>query len=280
MQRPVLEALTESHLNPSAWFKKYELFVELYIYPSTEKNEVDEVLDGLRAKYLPFYLGGRVLATYDQLGEQEKANYKVVRGKLLAAYRMNGATAYQRFTSLMFTKGSVDMHVAELKGLLELIPGMSAMATKDRDGLVLEQLLRGLPPSLARELRLICVDPATGEVALERVLERARLLPELVNGDVSETNTKLALVGATPRKEPETGWRSREAGGRGRDGGRCRGCGRAGHFQRDCTDECFTCGEKGHHSKDCPKRPNRVGGSQRQGGGDLLQGPSQQSKLH
>jgi hypothetical protein len=277
MQRPVLEVLTENNLNPTAWFKRYELFVELYVYHAVGKeDEPDEVLDGLRAKYLPFYLGGRVLATYDQLVEQDKANYKVVRAKLLAAYRMNGATAYQRFTSLMFTRGSVDMHVAELKGLLELIPGMSAMTPKDRDGLVLEQLLRGLSASLARELRLICVDPGTGEVSLEKVLERARLLPELAEGEISQ-----AVVGAIPRKDQETGWKPRESGGRPPKGGdRCRGCGRSGHFQRDCPDECYTCGERGHHSKFCPKRPNGKGGSQRQGDGDLLPGLSPPSKSH
>ncbi len=71
---------------------------------------------------------------------------------------------------------------------------------------------RGLSASLAREVRLICVDPGTGEVSLEKVLERAMLLPELVEGEMSQERTKSGVVGAIPLKDQETSLKPRERG--------------------------------------------------------------------
>ena len=272
MQRPIIDVLSEGNVNPAAWFRRYELYVELYVHRGDEKvEELPKVLSSLNAKYLPFYLSGRVLATYEQLSDADKLSYEVVKGKLLTAYRMNGATAYGRFTSSSFGGGSVDMHIAELRGLLDLIPGMSAMTPQDRDGLVLEQFLRGLPPSISRELRLVCVDPTTGQVALEKVLERARLLPELAQGfaDNPREMGVPPVIGAVPKKKL---------------GPRCFGCGKVGHIRRDCQEVCFKCNEKGHRAKDCSQEgkaehPNAPGGLTKGTAGPLQQG-SPYSKSH
>ena len=56
-------------------------------------------LEEIKGKYLQFYMGGRVPATYEQLTDDQKRDYATVKAKLLAAYKMNGATAYSKFTS-------------------------------------------------------------------------------------------------------------------------------------------------------------------------------------
>ena len=244
MQRPVIDLLTEGHADPQSWFRRYELYMELYVYKPESKPEgfSDDVLESLKAKHLPFYLGGKVQATYEQLPVEMQEDFGAVKSKILTAYRMSGATAYSKFVSAKYSGGSVDMFVAELGRLLAMVPGMRSLGAVEKDGLILEQLLRGMPEGLARELRLICVDPSTGEVPLERVLERARLLPE---GEVSDIGwyrqPAPMVVGAVPR----------------RSNGNvvCYKCGKEGHVRTACPqteDLCFKCGKPGHRRKDCP----------------------------
>jgi hypothetical protein len=255
MQRPIIDVLTEGHLDPGAWFRRYELYIELYVYRTpidkanegsddSGKGDMDESLDRLRGKYLPFFLGGRVLVTYEQLTLGERNHYALAKSRLLAAYMMSPSMAYAKFTSSKFTGGSVDMFAAELRRLLELVPGMQSLAPAAKDGLIVEQLLRGLPAALSRELRLVCVDTLTGAVTLSSVLERSRLLPELEESQREQGSERSrAIICAAPRTPRKQ---------------RCFRCGEEGHIRSDCksqSDLCFKCGKPGHRQRDCPNGP-------------------------
>ena len=261
MQRPVVDLLTEKNVDPQSWFRRYELYIELFVHkpdgkreedsPGILATEADEArLEATKARYLAFYLGGKVLATYEQLPMVVQGDFEQSKAKLLAAYRMSSATAYAKFVSMMYTEGSVDMFVAELRRMLGLVPGMQHLSSKDKDGLILEQLFRGLSGSLARELRLVCMDTETGEVHLDKVLERARLLPELQTADESDIVVRAPkLVGAVPLRGGPT-----EARGRARPM-RCFKCGKEGHLRKDCKVKdivCFGCGKPGHIKTSCP----------------------------
>lgn len=265
--KPSIDLLTENCENPDGWFKKYELFIELFGIaglniksPGTVSPVDDEESargsEGLprpvdiRAKLLPFYLGGRVFVTYDQFSAVEKCDYGTAKKLILLSYGLSGPKAYSTFTGLTYKGGSIDMFVAELRRVLDLVPGMRALAHPDKDGLILEQLLRGLPQTLASQLRLVCADPLTGSVSLTTVLAKLRVLPghDLTPPPsvVTGSGSGQAIVAAVRGK-----------------GKRCFRCGAEGHLRPECTfatDVCFECKKPGHAAKECPARaPNGKG---------------------
>ena len=168
------------------------------------------------------------------------------KARIMTAVRMNGAIAYARFTSMMFTQGSIDMHVEELQALLDAIPGTVVMAVKDRDWLVLEQV----SSCFSRVTTDLC-RPANRRNEPRQGLREGEATPGVdkpLSRDVDATFYSGDTGGHAKKNE---GWAPVPY------------CGKVGHFRRECPDECFSCGEKGHHSKSCPKRdPNAQGGSQ------------------
>ena len=237
--------------------------------------------DEMKALKVPTLLEGEALASWLELTEEEQADFKTLKKKLIAKMAPLPFTALEEFHARNLRPGEpLPLFTQDLKRLLQsAMPGLDENAGEQ---MLIHQFLTGLPTDISRQLR------ATGEAKkLTKVVERARLLMTIDNQSLSqsvaactsklETETKdevsqlqhqveaLTQQVAALATQKSTNLRSRPGLMR------CFNCNGLGHLQRNCPSPptqgrfsrsgrvCFKCGQHGHTQKECRHQGNGAG---------------------
>ena len=184
---------------------------------------------------IPLRLTGGAFSVYQQLGEEDKTDFKKVKAALLRAFAVDRFQAYDEYIGRKLRQGeSVDVYLADLRRLASLFGGVSDTALGCG-------FVAGLPETVRHALR---AGSRMETLELTELVERARAV--MVDSCVAAAVTAPAAAGARrrPRPGPVT----------------CYRCGAAGHIFRDCpTVICFRCQQPGHIAAHC--RPEAGNGS-------------------
>ena len=231
------------------WFQRFEI--------CCKANSWD---DAKKALKLPTLLEGEGLAVWLELSEEDQADYKVTKGKMVAKMAPMGFVSLDDFHKRSLHPGeALSVYLHALKKLLS--QAMPNLEEGVRNQLLLHQLLSGLPASVSRQLR------ATGETTdLDKVMERARLLMTMEEqkhtAAVAEKETEVQhlrdQVTALTEQVAALSVQKRII--------RCYECNQEGHTLRDCPNRrhfrgdrcrCFNCGRPGHFERECRFPPQR-----------------------
>lgn len=240
----------------SEWFQRFEI--------CCKANNWD---DAKKALKLPTLLEGEGLAVWLELSEEEQADYKATKEKMVAKMAPMGFISLDDFHKRCLHPGeALPVYLHTLKKLLsQAMPDLDGEA---RNQLLLHQLLSGLPASVSKQLR------ATGETTkLDKVMERARLLLAMedqehaaaVAGREAEVQQLRDQVTALTEQVAALSVQKKNI--------QCYECNQEGHTLRDCPNRrhfrgehrrCFNCGRPGHLQREC-RFPPQKGYSPRQG---------------
>jgi len=216
-------------MDAARWFGRYELFVD--ISEGKPESEIDRSKQYL--SFLPLFLGGDALLCFEEMRDEDRSNYALVKTELCEYYSMDDTTAYSKFCESKFEPGtSVDAFIAQLRkyaGILEL-------GKYSCDKLILAQFMKAIPSEAASEIRGRC-GRDNEELQLASVLKVARHLPSL------NTSAPIAVVNERPEIRDKSEKRIPF-------GGRHRGQQR-GDRERKSKLECYICGGE-HMMKECP----------------------------
>ena len=238
--------------------------------------------DKTKALKVPTLLKGEALAAWLELTEEEQADFKMVKEKLIGKMALLPFTALEEFHARKLCPGEpLLLFTQDLKQLLQsVMPGLDKNAGEQ---MLIHQFLTGVPTAISRQLR------ATGEAKeLRKVVERARLLMTIDN--YSSLHSVAATGTAVAETEPQDGMSQlrdqievltqqvaalatqKSTNSRNRHGPvRCFNCNGLGHLQRNCPSPliqsrpsqfgrgCFKCGQPGHIQKECPRQGNGEG---------------------
>lgn len=198
------------------WFRRYEIHGEMFGWKKTEGGDT-------RVQYLPLFLSGLVLVSFNHFEESIKKDYEKGKTAIIQRYGLKASEAYRRFVNGRFTPGTpVDGFVDELKRLLSFVTNLSGTA---QESLVLNQLLLSLPSEVAEKITLSLDNPA--EPTLAAVMEKARA----VNHNTAGPTCAVAVASnpnATVRSTPATS-------------------------TTKTAMRCYNCNDFGHIAVDCPK---------------------------
>ena len=149
--------------------------------------------DEMKALKVPTLLEGETLASWLELTEEEHADFKTLKKKLIAKMAPLPFTALEEFHTRKLRPGEpLPLFTEDLKRLLQsAMPGLDESASEQ---MLIHQFLTGLPIDISRQLR------ATGEAKeLTKVVERARLLMKIDNQSSSQS-----VAACTSKPETET----------------------------------------------------------------------------
>ena len=220
-------------------------------------------------KNFPLFLDGDAFLVLTKMPVDDRKKKDVVVKKMKESFCLSGTRAYQSFVSrTLRIDESPDAYVADLQRLANL---SGHTVTGDKDAMIIEQLLAGLPGDYARELRLAT---AGKERTVSGCLD---LIRELKAADC-DSRTHRAGVVAAASAVPQSGRKS------GADV-ICFRCKEIGHIKKNCPKQsagsgsgmqsagssssssthsskgkygkgvvCFFCDQAGHLKADCPER--------------------------
>jgi hypothetical protein len=133
----------------SRWFQRYELFVDC----SEGKMESEFDRSGLYLRYLPLFLTGTALMCFEEMPDEDKIAYILIKHQLCEYFALDATSAYSKFADSKFTPGvGVDGFIA----LLRRYTNIMKIEKHSADQLILEQFMRAIPTSAATELRVRC----------------------------------------------------------------------------------------------------------------------------
>ena len=207
--------------------------------------------DETKMTHLPLMLDRGAYLVFDALSDTDKKDAGAVKSALTAAFAPSAAESYRAFTSRSLRGGeSVDAYVADLKRMLTA--SGHKLAVDDKDPMLVEQLIRGLPRDYAREIRIQC---SSADKTISEIVQRIRAMAvDDCAAGVGGGKSSVAAVSLKPVV--------------------CFNCGQAGHMKRNCPDastgtrggsggsgaaatgrgpvKCFKCKKLGHIKKNCP----------------------------
>ena len=232
--------------------------------------------DEMKALKVPTLLEGEALASWLELTEEEQADFKTLKKKLIAKMAPLPFTALEEFHARNLRPGEpLPLFTQDLKRLLKsAVPGLDVNA---REQMLIHQFLTGLPTDISRQLR------ATGEAKeLMKVVERARLLMTIDNQSslqsvaacesTVDTGTKEEMSRVQNQVEALTQQVAALTTPKATNlRKRCFNCNGLGHLQWNCPSPstqgrlprsgrvCFKCGQHGHTQKECRRQGNGAG---------------------
>ena len=195
---------------------------------------------------LPLYLSSEAFTVWSSMEEADQEDESKVKGRLAESFSMLPSKAYSLFVKRRNrVDESVDAYLADLRRLL----GISGHKEDggEKDPMLMEQFLAGLPKNLADQLRLSNAASASG-LSIAAISSQARALCAVTAASAG-TDQKAAVTGAVSQQSSAM----------------CYECNQTGHTKRDCPRcrrqrpadrsrvQCYGCREYGHYRRNCPK---------------------------
>ena len=217
-----------------------------------------------RMEIFPLFLEGDAFHLFSQLSGADQEDESKVKGTFETAYVVTPSEAYRKFKHRQLRLDEpVDTYVSDLKRLLAL---SGHVLTGDKDPVLLEQLVCGLPAEYARQVRLAYADAemtvsgCLGKVRALRSTESSSKQPNDAVGAASQRDTPRSVlcyncneVGHVkrhcPRSKPHSSQHSGSGGGQ-----RHNNSSSSNSSARRSSVICFFCDQSGHVKKDCPAR--------------------------
>ena len=186
---------------------------------------------------LPLLLDKAAYTVFNAMPDSDKEKPDEVKKVLTEAFAPSAAECYRLFKARsMGSTESVDEYAAELKRLLK---SSGHNIADDKDPMLLEQFVGGLPRDFAREVRIQC---SSGSMTLTDMIKRVRAMS--VDDTISVSGGKSVAAAV-----------------------KCYSCKEPGHVRRNCPKakgnshttgksrgpQCYSCKEYGHIRRNCPK---------------------------
>ncbi|XP_065182549.1 uncharacterized protein LOC135813378 [Sycon ciliatum] len=226
------------------FWSKFRVLADIQKWDTEEK----------RMQHLPLVLDGQAFKVFMSMAEADRKKEATVKALLEKAFAPAPADSYQQFLSRRLRPDeAVDGYVADLKHHLSLA---GHKITDDKDPVLLEQVICGLPPTFARDIRL---QGAGQALSVSDVTEKVRAL-QLVESAASSH-----AIGAAATEPAKSLY--------------CYTCGKTGHVKKTCRAgnqepstqsssagpssskssrvRCHHCHELGHIRRNCPTRRTR-----------------------
>ena len=166
------------------WFVRFDI--------CSKANGWNEEMKALKVTSL---FEGEALASWLELTEEEQADFKTLKKKLIAKMAPLPFTALEEFHARKLRPGEpLPLFTQYLKRLLQSsVPGLDV---NTREQMLIHQFLMGLPTDISRQLR------ASGETKeLTKVVEQARLLMTIENQSLLQSVAACASTVDTGTKE-------------------------------------------------------------------------------
>ena len=208
-----------------------------------------------RMKNFPLFLDGDAFLVFTRMPADDQKDEEKVNEKMKMSFSLTKAQAYRAFTTRTLREDeSTDAYVADLQRLASLA---GHAADDDKDPLLIEQMVSGLPSAFAKELRLSMASKehsVSGCLASIRALGSAQSDSRLL-ARASEEVAAAASSSSSGKSQPVAS-------------SACFECGKVGHLRRNCPSRsrdrrgrsqprgltCFFCDKPGHVKRNCPAR--------------------------
>lgn len=213
------------------WSDKLELVAKL--------QKINDLHD-----FVPLFLSGAAFAVYQQLSEDVKKDYGLLKAELVQAFGVNCFTAYESLQSRKYVDGeTVDVYMADLRRLVTLV------GQPNPESMLKCAFVSGLPVEVAIQLKSIV---AIEKLNLDEIVTRARMILS------TQSDTIPCAVGALKQNKTV----------------QCYKCSGLGHIARFCPKldvktegnsrnriVCYACNKSGHIARNCPERAGNEGRS-------------------